>query len=255
MASRSYKAIQVRSGHQRSQEDELVVEVPLQIIINGVPLSITMQTPGDEKQLVRGLLHSEDIYRSDEAPEMVFTERSETSYADIIEVTIPHDKLGKGYKNSRQLLSVSSCGICGRTDFQPRSGTALGSSPFDNDQIQSMMNEMRARQSLFEITGGSHGAAAFDKMGKLLTIKEDIGRHNAVDKVIGQLLMDQTIKSAQLLTVSGRLSYEIIAKTFMAGIPNVAAVSAPSSLAVDFAKELGIRLIAFTRGDRLTVYS
>ena len=255
MASRSYKALQVKSGDQFSKEDELVIEVPLQILINGEPLSITMQTPGDEEQLVRGLLHSEDIYRSKEPLDMRFTERSENAYADRIEVTIPVDKLRGGYKNSRQLLSVSSCGICGRTDFQPRQGSALGSSPFDVTQIQTMMDEMRKHQALFEKTGGCHGVAAFDGKGALLSVKEDIGRHNAVDKVIGQLLMDRSIKDAQLLTVSGRLSYEIIAKTFMAGIPNIAAVSAPSSLAVDFAKELGIRLIAFTRDDRLTVYS
>jgi FdhD protein len=118
-----------------------------------------------------------------------------------------------------------------------------------------MFAEMRSEQMLFALTGGCHAAAAFDAQGQLLVCREDIGRHNAVDKVIGALLITGRLTDARHLLVSGRVSYEIVSKSFMAGIPILAAVSAPSSLAVDFAKELGISLFAFCRDQRMTLYS
>lgn len=241
--------------NEKIVEDALVLEHPLQIIINKEPLSITMQTPGDEEDLVRGLLFSEDIYR-DKKRDLVFNLTSSASgVIDKVEVDIPADKLGDGYLNSRQLLSVASCGICGRTTFEGRTGKLSRNSELEPKQISDFFETMRLRQDLFKVTGGCHGAAAFSRSGELLAIREDIGRHNAVDKVIGALLRQNQLPKADILLVSGRVSYEIVSKCFMAGIPTLAAVSAPSSLAVDFSKELGVELLAFCRDGRLTVYS
>lgn len=235
--------------------DPLVVETPLQIIINDEPLSITMQTPGNEEDLVTGLLYSEDIYRKKDEPIEVKLHQNEQGIIDAAHLKIDPQKLGKGYLNSRQLLSVSSCGICGRTAFNPVQGELKNSIQFNLTQIADLFVKMQSEQKIFALTGGCHSAAAFDAGGQLLTLREDIGRHNAVDKVIGSLLRKQHLHQAAILLVSGRVSYEIVSKCFMAGIPNLAAVSAPSSLAVDFAKELGIRLYAFCREHRMTLYS
>lgn len=235
--------------------DALVVEVPLEICINGEPLSVTMQTPGHEKDLVRGLLYCEDIFRSKTVkPEMALNLDEHRNLLQI-NVELPEKLIGKGYMNSRQLLSVSSCGICGRTAFEPRKGEELSTDHLPLPDIAQQFQQMKQVQALFALTGGCHGAAAFDNQGNLLVIREDIGRHNAVDKVVGALLNIGALEQTRSLLVSGRVSYEIVAKCFMAGIPILAAVSAPSSMAADFSKELGIRLLGFCRDNRLTVYS
>lgn len=242
-------------GLVKNVHDELVIEHPLQIVINGSPLSITMQTPGDEIDLVRGLLYSEDIYRK-KSPEPEFKLISgEQQLIDRVELSIDPETLGDGYMNSRQLLSVASCGICGRTEFTGRSGTLESSAGYSPEQIQPLFEQMRQKQTLFNRTGGCHGAAIFDLNGNLLALREDIGRHNAVDKSIGAVLRNGSLSNSAILLVSGRLSYEIVSKCFMAGISQLAAVSAPSSLAVDFAKELGVTLFAFCRDGRATRYT
>ncbi len=254
--SRGYEGELYQSGGLiKNVRDELVVEHPLQIVINGEALSITMQTPGDEINLVRGLLYSEDIYRK-KAPEPECKLISgEQELIDRVELIIDPEELGDGYMNSRQLLSVASCGICGRTEFTARTGTIESGSAYSPEEIQALFEQMRQGQTLFNHTGGCHGAAVFDRIGGLLALHEDIGRHNAVDKAIGALLRSRKLSDASILLVSGRLSYEIVSKCFMAGIPQLAAVSAPSSLAVDFAKELGVTLFAFCRDGRATQYS
>lgn len=238
-----------------SVNDPLVTERPLRILINGSPLSVTMQTPGDELDLVRGLLCNEDIYRGPESDlELRFIEDRE-GIVDEVRVGIPKNRLGDGYSNSRQLLSVASCGICGRTDFEGRKGAALNGYDLTPAFIHGMYAKMHVHQSLFAATGGCHGASCFDRDGQHLVTREDIGRHNAVDKAIGALLRAQKLQDAKVILVSGRISYEIVSKCFMAGIPALTAVSAPSTLAVDFAKELGVSLYAFCRGDRVTRYA
>lgn len=240
---------------QKAVNDSLVIEHPLQIVINGDPLSITMQTPGDEIDLVRGLLYNEDIYRDPQRDPQVRLISGDSELIDRVELTIASTALGDGYRNSRQLLSVASCGICGRTSFSGRSGELTAKKAFSADGLPALYHSMREAQVLFEQTGGCHGAAIFDKNGQLLVLREDIGRHNAVDKAIGALLRSQRLPQAAALLVSGRVSYEIVSKCFMAGIPQLAAVSAPSSLAVDFAKELGVGLYAFCRNKRSTQYA
>lgn len=248
------KKIEFPQG-EKNVEDALLQEHPLQILINGEPLSITMQTPGDEKDLVRGLLFSEDIFREKNADLPMEIKTNASGVIDSVSVTIDKTQLGTGYLNSRQLLSVASCGICGRTNFEGRKGKLNSRGLLDHEKIPGLFIQMKKEQKLFELTGGCHGAAAFDKDGKMLVIREDIGRHNAVDKVIGALLQNKQLKEAEILLVSGRVSYEIVSKCFMAGIPMLAAVSAPSTLAVDFAKELGIELLAFCRDQKMTIYS
>ena len=243
------------AGEEKQVEDALVLEHPLQIIINGSPLSITMQTPGDERDLVRGLLYSEDIFRDKDHELHMELVTGSQGVIDSVSVKIPDEILGDGYMNSRQLLSVASCGICGRTKFEGRSGKMSKRAKFDYIQVPALFEKMFQSQTLFKATGGCHGVAAFSITGEMLSLREDIGRHNAMDKVIGHLLHQKRLKEAAIVLVSGRLSYEIVSKCFMAGIPALAAVSSPSTLAVDFAKELGVELMAFCRDGRLTVYS
>jgi FdhD protein len=153
-------------------------------------------------------------------------------------------------------LSVASCGICGKQDLDlPDSNTSVSDAVISPNLIFQMFTEMNSSQHAFKQSGGSHASAAFSETGELLCIKEDIGRHNAVDKVVGHLIFAKKLDQAKCITVSGRVSYEIIIKVFRAKIPVLAAVSAPSTLAIDFAKELGITVLAFCREDRLTCYS
>lgn len=235
--------------------DPLVVEQPLAIKINGEALSVTMQTPGNEVDLVVGLLYSEDIFRNDCSLLNFGFTKNRHGVIDEIDVAIPNTHLGKGYLNSRQLLSVSSCGICGRTSFDPRQGDKLKEESVQAALLLKTIQILADNQTLFKTTGGCHGVAAFDGAGNLLVLREDIGRHNATDKVIGALLQQGNLKDAKILSVSGRVSYEIVSKCFMAGISTLVAVSAPSTLAVDFCKELGITLAAFCRDERVTLYT
>lgn len=259
MATSNYEGKKFLGGEASKTLDYLTVEEALQININGEPFTVTMRSPGDDLSLVRGLLHSEgvinDIHYS---PDIVLKKENTEGIVTVVNLSIPEDKLGQGYTNSRSLLSVSSCGICGRTELEDLSfmGKILDQKGNVHiDTIHEMFDSMNQVQSAFHQSGGSHAAAAFDVDGNLLSSMEDIGRHNAVDKVIGDLIENESIKSAAAITVSGRISYEIIVKTFKAKIPVLCAVSAPSTLAVDYAKELGITLLAFCREDRATCYS
>jgi len=155
------------------------------------------------------------------------------------------------------LLSVSSCGICGKRELGDLSvkGTKLTNVDFSVELIESMLESMHSKQRSFSKSGGSHAAAAFDSLGRIISSKEDIGRHNAVDKVVGSLIRKSKLDKAIFISVSGRVSYEIITKAFRAKIPVLIAVSAPSSLAIDFAKELGVTVFAFCRNGKSTRYS
>lgn len=237
-------------------EDALTVEGALQIVINGVPFTVTMRTPNNDNALIRGLLHSEDVYRQSTPLNIAFEVKN--TVMTIAQLQIPRQFLGNGYKNSRTLLSVSSCGICGRTaldDTELMKNAITDSVETTVDKIYGLFQQMKTQQHDFLESGGSHAAAAFSTNGQLLTVMEDIGRHNAVDKVIGNLLLHNTLDQAIGLLVSGRLSYEIIAKAYHANIPILAAVSAPSSLAVEYAKQLGITLLGFCRGQKATCYA
>jgi FdhD protein len=255
-----YHAIKHHAGLVNQVSDALTMESPLKILINGEVFTITMQSPGNEKELIRGLLYTEDIYKSKtEEPTFIVAESNRFGNPTTIDVKIPTSELGDRYLNKRNLLSVASCGICGKTDLEipiaNKSESLNSSGKFSAKLIPDLFEIMNQRQGTFQQSGGSHASAAFTIQGKLLSLQEDIGRHNAVDKVIGELLQNQKLTDAKIIIVSGRISYEIVSKCFVAGIGMLAAVSAPSSLAVDFAKELGITLIAFCRNRHFTVYS
>ncbi|MCB0465187.1 MAG: formate dehydrogenase accessory sulfurtransferase FdhD [Aequorivita sp.] len=259
MATRKYEGSKFEMEASQKIVDWLTVEEALQIDINDAPFTVSMRTPGEDVSLVRGLLHAEGIINDvNFIPDIALKKENEEGVVTVVNVTIPKKKLGDGYSNSRSLLSVSSCGICGKTALED---LAFAGSPIADDQkidialIHRLFEKMNTFQSDFKLSGGTHAAAAFTIDGKLLCAMEDIGRHNAVDKVIGKLITSKKLHEAKIITVSGRISYEIVIKCFKASIPFLAAVSAPSSLAVDYAKELGISLFGFCRGERATCYS
>ena len=259
MATRDYEGKKFDGSVVNKTLDSLNIEEALQININDAPFVVSMRTPGDDICLIRGMLHSEGIIRNKNfVPDIVMKKENDDGIVTVVNVFIPEEELGKGYTNSRSLLSVSSCGICGRTELGDLSfmgSTIDDQQKMDMGMIGTLFEKMKTRQLDFKQSGGTHAAAAFTIKGELICAMEDIGRHNAVDKVIGALILKKKLKEARILTVSGRISYEIVIKCFMAEMPFLAAVSAPSSLAVDYAKELGITLFAFCRNDRATCYS
>ncbi len=258
MATREYQGRKFDYQGINPVVDALTVEEALQININGKPFTLSMRTPGADPELVRGILHNEDIVNTPGFhPEVKLGTEKEGGVVTVAHVEIPEQFLGSGYTNSRSLLSVSSCGICGKTELGSQDfGPALASDvSFSAEKFTDMFVQMNKKQHDFMQSGGTHAAALFDRKGQLIVAREDIGRHNAVDKVVGQLLLEDRLSEAKAMTVSGRISYEITIKAFKAGIPFMAAVSAPSSLAVDYAKEFGITLLGFCRDGRATCYS
>jgi FdhD protein len=262
-ASLNYQAL--KNGQPVS--DALVVEVPVQLFIEEEPLTVSMCTPTHIREWAYGILFTEGIIRS--ADQVLSYSEEEVDHQITIRVSL--NNATQAITNKRSLLSVSACGICGKTAFEPatrsddeRSSMTLRDDRGADDErssltlregIAQMMVQLRASQTLFEETGGCHAAGVFNREGQLIFASEDIGRHNAVDKVIGYLILNNQLRSAKYIVVSGRVSYEIVAKCFAAGIPNLAAVSSPSSLAVDYAKELGLSLFAFCRENRITQYA
>lgn len=253
----TYEGIQITNGNRSKVNDGIVVEAALQININDESYTVVMRTPGDDLELIRGLLYAEDIYKGKEALCSNIIEEHPNGFS-IINVTIPKDQLGKGYLNKRTLLSVSSCGICGKQELDDikLQGKALKSKHlFSAKAIQNMSSKMASLQETFKHTGGSHAAAIFDTDYNVLTLKEDIGRHNAVDKAVGELINSNSLEKSFCMLVSGRVSYEIVSKAFFAKISIIVAVSACSSLAIDYAKEFGICLIGFSRSNKITIYA
>ena len=252
-ASLNYQAL--KNGQPVS--DALVVEVPVQLFIEEEPLTVSMCTPTHIREWAYGILFTEGIIRS--ADQVLSYSEEEVDHQITIRVTL--NNATQAITNKRSLLSVSACGICGKTAFEPptlrddREADDEQSSMTLRESITQMIVKLRESQTLFEDTGGCHAAGVFNREGQLIFASEDIGRHNAVDKVIGHLLLNNQLRSAKYIVVSGRVSYEIVAKCFAAGIPNLAAVSSPSSLAVDYAKELGLSLFAFCRENRVTQYA
>jgi len=237
--------------------DVLLVEEVLEININGQPFTVTMRTPGDDAALIRGLLHSESVISQETEIQIVYKKDIENR-ATIANVILESQSIIKLEFSDRSMMSVSSCGICGKTDID-----ALG---LDGDrisktcqlslnQLNDLFAKMEKEQRAFLMSGGAHAAAIFDRHGNLLTIKEDIGRHNAVDKVIGDLILSKTYNNAMVLLVSGRTSFEIVSKAAKANIPILAAVSAPSSLAVSCSDQMNLTLLGFCREGRATCYS
>lgn len=255
-AARMARALHVQGSAVRDVADRLVVEGALQIVVNGQPYSVTMRTPGEDTELALGLLYAEKVF--DAREDVVAVE--ETSGCDgaaTVSLTLDRARTAQG---ARRLASNASCGVCGLVSadslLAPTPGiTSRPDARLDPSLLETLEGRLRSAQTLFQQTGGCHGAALFNLAGELLVLREDVGRHNAVDKAVGSLLRAGRLDEAALLFTSGRVSYEIVAKAARAGIRFLLAVSAPSSLAVETSREAGITLVAFCRGGKGTVYT
>jgi len=245
-------------GPLREDRDDLVVEEPLEIRVRGRSLTVTMRTPGHDEELAAGFLLSEGII--DRAADILAVETcAAAEEGNRLDVRLSPDVAVDLERLSRHVLVSSSCGLCGRVsiDMVHRDHPPIESDlRFDPEVLRQLPERMRAAQTTFARTGGLHAAALFEVDGRVVVVREDVGRHNAVDKVVGLgVLHDRLPFDRQVLMVSGRASFEIVQKALAARIPVVAAVSAPSSLAVELARESGQTLIGFLRGDRMNVYT
>ncbi len=240
-----------------SKEDAVSVEVALSIAVNEIPFTVTMQTPGSELDLARGILFTENIIREQNfIPVVNVINKNEDGNITSINVQVPEELILNDFSGTRNVISSSSCGVCGKTSLSDLECDSVNNSAILKvELIPEMFQLVSKNQKDFQQSGGTHAAGAFTIDGELITIQEDIGRHNAVDKVIGYLINHQLLDQVKCLTVSGRISYEIVNKAKSAGIPFLAAVSAPSSLAIENAQDSGITLMAFCRNTKFTIYS
>ena len=248
-----------------ARPETLVVEEPLEIRVNGTPITVTMRTPGSDIELAQGFLLTEGVIaRRDDVLTVRYckgaTEDGVNTY-NVLDVTLAQDVQTPDVDVTRNFYTTSSCGVCGKASLDAvrlisRHCPGDDPSTVAAETLSAMSEKLRAAQKVFASTGGLHGAALFDADGSVLVVREDIGRHNAVDKVIGWALeADRIPLTGTVLLVSGRASFELTQKAVMAGIPVLAAVSAPSSLAVDLASQSGLTLVAFLRGDSMNVYT
>jgi len=254
------KVTEWEDGVLRSASDYLAAEEPLQICANGQPLVVTMRTPGNDSELAAGFLWTEGLIQSREQILGFGTPAPRNGQpSNVVELQLLQSAV-QPKKQERNFVATSSCGLCGKTSIDEVRATGLrpiqSSLTMDVDTLCALPGRLRARQQVFERTGGLHAAALFDSHGELVALREDIGRHNAVDKIVGWALLEGIIPLARhVLLVSGRGGFEIVQKAIAAGVPMVASVSAPSSLAVQLARELELTLIGFLRGRRFVVYS
>ncbi|MBS1905569.1 MAG: formate dehydrogenase accessory sulfurtransferase FdhD [Actinobacteria bacterium] len=251
----------------RRRADTLAVEEPLEIRIAGVPLAVTMRTPGHDVELAIGFLVSEGVISDSSDFRAAIhcggpgTGGAENTY-NVLDTALGPGARPPGADGARRFYTTSSCGVCGKASIDAvrtvsRFPAADDDLEVDAHWIAALPDRLRAEQTAFDKTGGLHAAALFDAIsGELLVIREDVGRHNAVDKVIGWALQAGRLPlRSTVLQVSGRASFELVQKAVMAGIPILSAVSAPSSLAAELAEETGLTLIGFVRGVSMNVYA
>jgi FdhD protein len=261
------RVTRVTVGEQpRRREDVLAVEEPLEIRVGGKSLAITMRTPGHDFDLAAGFLVSEAIISSGEQFGAArycagATEEGLNTY-NVLDVTLARGVPAPDPSLARSFYTTSSCGLCGKASIDAvttQSAYTVAEDPLriTDEMLATFPDKLRAQQAVFEKTGGLHAAALFNgTTGEMLVLREDVGRHNAVDKVIGWALTNNLLPlRGMVLMVSGRASFELTQKASMAGIPMMAAVSAPSSLAVQLASEIGLTVIGFLRGESMVVYS
>ncbi len=247
-------------GSVRSRQDSLAAEEPLEIRIHGTPLTVTMRTPGHDLELAAGFLLTEGIIESPAQIVGLYAVTPETgAKSNVVEVELKDTSFSSA-DLQRNFFAASSCGICGKASIDSIRLRGLHQPDRDfrmDAEILCRLPEiLRSEQAVFSRTGGLHAAALFDADGQLMVMREDIGRHNAVDKIVGWALHEDHLPLAgYVMLVSGRGGFEIVQKALAAGIPILASVSAPSSLAVKLARELGLTLVGFLRGRRFVVYS
>jgi FdhD protein len=248
------------NGIVRGVQDSLAAEEPLEIRLGDVPLSVTMRTPGHDLELAAGFLFTEGIVDSaEQIGTMRLGAHEPGRKGNLVEVELK-DRPFSASDLQRNFFAASSCGICGKASIEAirRRGLRPPDREFRvrPETLCGMPETIHAEQAVFARTGGLHAAGLFDASGRLLALREDIGRHNALDKIVGWAMREGRLPlSKSILLVSGRGGFEIAQKALAAGVPVLASVSAPSSLAVKVARELGMTLIGFLRGQRFVVYS
>ena len=248
------------SGQVRRKEDYLAAEEPLEIRIGAEPLSVTMRTPGHDVELAAGFLFTEGLIEGREQILSLKEDLPGENRGNLVCADLAADAMPDMEKIRRNFFAASSCGICGKASIDSvRARTLRPPNPdfrLSAEVLLKLPEKLRESQAVFGRTGGLHAAGLFDATGKLLVLREDIGRHNAVDKVIGWALLEGRLPLADsILLVSGRGGFEIIQKAIVAGLPVVASVSAPSGLAVQLAREMQLTLIGFLRERRFVIYS
>jgi FdhD protein len=248
--------VRFQDDQQRADSDLVAAERPLEVRLNGEAFSVIMRTPGADRELAAGFLFSESVIG--QATDVGAIDCQD----DIVNVTLvglAAARLPELLASRRQVVTNSSCGLCGRrtldslgVEIEPLTSRWAT----DRGAVVAMPEALRRAQAVFAETGGLHAAGLFTRTGELELLAEDVGRHNAVDKVVGQMLLAWRLPLTEaMLCVSGRSSFEIVQKALLAGIPLIAAVSAPSSLAIRLADEAGITLLGFVRGGRFNIYT
>ena len=260
-----YRVVRMADGVATARPDTLAAEEPLEIRVAGRPLTVTMRTPGDDFDLARGFLVSEGVVSAaSDIAAIVYCAGATadgTNTYNVLDVLLDEGVAAPDPSLERNFYTTSSCGLCGKASLDAVRTISKWSVDRDPlrltaETIATLPEKLRAAQRVFDRTGGLHAAALFDADGDLLCVREDVGRHNAVDKVIGWAYGAGRLPlTGTTLMVSGRASFELVQKAVMAGVPALAAVSAPSSLAVDLAREMGLTLIGFLRGTSMNIYS
>jgi FdhD protein len=263
---RAVPIVKVQDGAYANAVDRAATEEPLEIRLHGQPFAVIMRTPGADRELAAGFLLAERVIASaDDLGAIQHCVDGDREAQNVINVTLAPGsdaRLARLLDDRRQVTTNSSCGLCGRRTIE---SLATDAKPLQTSwsvpasAVTQMPALLRERQAVFDETGGLHAAGLFLVDGaraQLVDVAEDVGRHNAVDKIVGRMLMREALPlSAFMLCVSGRTSFEIVQKALFAGIPLVAAVSAPSTLAIDLAQEFGITLAGFLRGGSFTIYA
>ena len=252
-------------GSSAHRADLLAVEEPLEIRIGGTPLTVTMRTPGDDIDLAAGFLVGEGLLQP--AVDLRQIRMCDENVADVtlepavLPLAQDVQRATDARRSQRNFLTTSACGVCGKESIEAirvtsRYDVAADAVRVSAEVLASLPDRLRDAQRVFASTGGLHAAGLFTPDGTLLVLREDVGRHNAVDKVVGWALREGRLPLAgHILLVSGRASFELVQKAYMAGIPVLAAVSAPSSLAVGLAEEAGLTLVGFLRGTSMNAYT
>lgn len=244
----------------RPQRDTLVVEEPLEIHLGDRSLTVLMRTPGNDEELTAGFLFTEELIQArTDLLELRHCADKNGQIGNVLSVALASHVVSEKRRAVRSFFSSSACGVCGKTTLE---ALRVTSEPIRSRMrvpltlLYSLYSKLQAGQSVFRQTGALHAAALFDSSGKMLLVREDVGRHNAVDKIVGAALLDKQLPlDKHILVVSGRAGYEIVQKALRARIPIVTAVGGPSSLAVDLADEFGLTLVGFLRGRRCNVYT
>jgi FdhD protein len=253
------EVIRVSGGERTVAADHAATEEPMEVRLHDRPFAVIMRTPGADLELAAGFLLAERVITG---PDDLATIEHCADNVNVVNVTLQAAaaaRVERALAERRNVVANASCGLCGRVTIDSLRESAAplnGDLSLNAGVVAALPGSLRAAQPLFDATGGLHAAGLFRATGELLTSAEDVGRHNAVDKVIGRLLLREALPaSSMVLCVSGRTSFEIVQKAWFAGIPVLVAVSAPSSLAVSLAREAGITLVGFVRDGSFNIYS